>query len=227
MRTAAFFDLDGALSEGDTQFGFLGWLVGRRLGGPTGSIRPAAEKGGRLLGRMLNAATPGVSAFAFLRDTPISLLAAMSTEFFRDSLCFRIRDRAAALVESHRSRGDLTVLVTSACEPIALPAAEWLGIGAVMATRLLSSEGRYVCPLELPEPRGMGKRVAAERFCAEHGISVRGSHAYCSGVRDGPLLDLVGHPVAVNPDRRLRRAAQARGWPIIDLTGSAETQSLP
>jgi phosphoserine phosphatase len=217
MKAAAFFDMDSALLEVGAQFGFLGWLMGRRLGPPMSSARSAAEAGGRALGWFLGAADWRVSGFAFLRNTPISRMERLSREFFDEVLRFRIRRRAAELVDSHRERGHATVLVTSACEPLAKPVAEWLRFDAVLATMLLVSEGRYACVRELPEPRGMGKRLLAARFCARLGIPTRSCHAYCGNRRDGFLLDLVGHPVAVNPDRRLLQVAELRGWPVIDL----------
>jgi HAD superfamily hydrolase (TIGR01490 family) len=220
MRAAAFFDMDGALLEGESQFAFAAWRLGRRMGAPLGLASQVAESGGRFIGRVVNAMQVRASGFAFLRNTPVARFEEMSVEFFETVLLCRFRRGAAALVESHREQGHMTVLVTSACEPLARPVAAWLRVDALIATQLLAGNGRYVCTREWPEPRGMGKRHLVRRFCAERNIPSRDCYAYGNSRSDGPVLDFVGHPVAINPTRQLRRVAQSRGWPVIDLTGT-------
>jgi phosphoserine phosphatase len=61
---------------------------------------------------------------------------------------------------------------------------------------------------------GTGKVVWAERFAEEHGVDLSASYFYTDSITDLPLLERVAHPVAVNPDPRLRRLAQKRGWPV-------------
>ena len=128
-----------------------------------------------------------------------------------------LRRQAIPLVEAHRQRGHVTGLVTSACEAVACPVAKKLGVDALVATRLVERDG--VCTGEriLPEPYGAGKRFLAEAFCAEHGVSATDSFAYSDHHSDMPLLEAVGHPVAVNPTRRLRGVAGLRGWSVLDL----------
>src|SRR5690606_2743793 len=62
------------------------------------------------------------------------------------------------------------------------------------------------------------KAEAMRREAAARGLDLAASYAYSDSVTDLPMLEAVGHPVAVNPDRELRRAAQERGWPIVDFS---------
>jgi phosphoserine phosphatase len=61
---------------------------------------------------------------------------------------------------------------------------------------------------------GQGKVVWAERFAAEWDVDLAASYFYTDSISDLPLLERVGHPIAVNPDTRLRRLARARRWPV-------------
>jgi phosphoserine phosphatase len=66
-----------------------------------------------------------------------------------------------------------------------------------------------------PACYGEGKVVWAERFAAEFGVDLPASYCYTDSISDLPLLERVAHPVAVNPDRKLKGMAQRRGWPIL------------
>ena len=93
--------------------------------------------------------------------------------------------------------------------------AAYLGFpGQYLCTFLQSEDGRLTGAIEPPACYGTGKVVWARRFAAEHGVDLGASYFYTDSISDLPLLEQVGHPVAVNPDPRLRRLATRRGWPI-------------
>jgi phosphoserine phosphatase len=75
-------------------------------------------------------------------------------------------------------------------------------------------DGRLTGRVTPPVCYGQGKVVWAERFAAEHDVDLDAGYFYTDSISDLPLLERVGHPVAVNPDPRLRRLADKRGWPI-------------
>jgi HAD superfamily hydrolase (TIGR01490 family) len=226
MKAAAFFDLDGALLAGDVQFAFLAWRWARRLGLSSRARGIAARCVGDILGCAGDAIRLETSGFAFLGNVPVQLLEEDCAEFFATVLLYRLRRQAEALIETHRAQGHMTVLLASACEPLASPVAAWLRVDALIATPLLASGGRYVGPRELPEPRGPGRRALVERFCERRNLSRRDSFAYADHPADAPLLDWVGHPVAANPSRGMRRLARAREWPVLDLDEAALPQSF-
>jgi HAD superfamily hydrolase (TIGR01490 family) len=226
MKAAAFFDLDGALLAGESQCAFLAWRWARRFGLSSRARGIAATHGCVLLGRARDAIRLGTSGFAFLENIPVQRLEDDCAEFFATILLYRLRRQAAALVETHRAQGHLTVLLTSACEPLAGPVAAWLRVDALIATPLLAIGGRYVCSRELPEPYGRSRRALVGRFCDRRNLSLPDSFAYADDQLDAPLLGLVGHPVATNPSQRMRRTARALEWPILDLDETALPRSF-
>ena len=76
-------------------------------------------------------------------------------------------------------------------------------------------DGRFVDDWDRPIPYGENKRVLAEACAARVGAVLRDCTFYSDGISDRPLLEAVGHPVAVNPDPRLRRIARHHGWPVV------------
>jgi phosphoserine phosphatase len=93
--------------------------------------------------------------------------------------------------------------------------AEYLGFpGQYVCTYLEAEDGRLTGRIVPPVCYGPGKVVWAERFAAEHRVDLSASYFYTDSITDLPLLEQVGHPVAVNPDPRLRRLARRQGWPV-------------
>ena len=86
------------------------------------------------------------------------------------------------------------------------------------ATVCPHAESHFIAALPRVHPYGAAKRRIADQLCRDHGGSLAESAAYANAFSDLPLLNAVGRPVAVFPDRRLRRIAAARGWGIIALT---------
>jgi HAD superfamily hydrolase (TIGR01490 family) len=121
---------------------------------------------------------------------------------------------AAALIDEHRSAGRDVVVVSSSGEEIVRPIADQLGIEDVIATRMVVEDGRYTGEVEY-YAAGPTKAEAARQLAKERGYDLSASYAYSDSVSDVPLLETVGHPTAVNPDRGLRRVAAERGWPVL------------
>jgi HAD superfamily hydrolase (TIGR01490 family) len=128
---------------------------------------------------------------------------------------------ALAAIEEHRRRGERVLLLTSATNYIAAPVAEGVGLDGVICSRLEVAEGRFTGRMMRPICYGAGKVERAESWAESEGIDLRDTTFYTDSYTDLPMLERVGHPVAVNPDPRLRRAARQRGWPVRDWLGSA------
>jgi HAD superfamily hydrolase (TIGR01490 family) len=123
---------------------------------------------------------------------------------------------AAALIEEHLAAGRDVVLVSASGEEMVRPIGEMLGVSDVIATRMVAKDGRYTGAVEFYA--GGPHKVAAVRDLARtRGYDLVDSYAYSDSVSDVPLLEAVGHPTAVNPDRGLRRIAAERGWPILEF----------
>ena len=121
---------------------------------------------------------------------------------------------ALELIEEHRRAGRKTVIVSSSPIETVEPLGEYLGVDDVIATRpRIDAEGRYTGELEF-YAYGAHKAEAIREMAVGEGIDLAASYAYSDSITDLPMLELVGHPVAVNPDRELARVAREREWEV-------------
>jgi HAD superfamily hydrolase (TIGR01490 family) len=121
---------------------------------------------------------------------------------------------ALDLIAEHRRAGRDVWLISSSGEEIVEPFADYLGIRNVIATRSgLDDEGRYDGTLEFYAYAG-AKATAIRQVAEARGYDLARCYAYSDSITDLPMLSVVGHPTAANPDRELRAAAVAMGWDI-------------
>ena len=122
---------------------------------------------------------------------------------------------AKELIEAHRLAGRKVYLVSAAPAEIVEPLAEHLGThGAVASMARVGVDGRYTGDMER-YAYGQEKASLIHHLAARDGIDLAASYAYSDSATDLPMLEVVGHPVAVNPDRALRRIAHLRGWEVL------------
>jgi HAD superfamily hydrolase (TIGR01490 family) len=124
---------------------------------------------------------------------------------------------AADLIEEHRLAGREIVIVSSSGADVVEPIGDMLGADRVVATRMVTEEGRYTGAIEF-YAYGENKAVAIREVAATGGYDLADCYAYSDSITDLPMLSVVGHPTAVNPDRALRRAALERNWPVLEFT---------
>jgi HAD superfamily hydrolase (TIGR01490 family) len=121
---------------------------------------------------------------------------------------------ALAIIERHRGLGRRIIVVSSSPEEIVKPLCRYLSIDDVIATRtVVGSDGKYTGEIEF-YAYGPGKAEAMTELADHDGVDLDASYAYSDSATDLPMLELVGHPVAVNPDSDLARIANERGWEI-------------
>ncbi|MGH9083051.1 MAG: HAD family hydrolase [Acidimicrobiales bacterium] len=129
-----------------------------------------------------------------------------------------IYNEALELMEDHRRSGDRVYLVSTSPEEIVLPLAELLGAdGAVASVGEVDAENRYTGRMSF-YAYGKGKADAIRSLADRSGFDLAESWAYTDSATDAPMLEAVGHPVAVNPDRPLARLAKERGWEVRQFT---------
>ncbi len=154
---------------------------------------------------------------------PEAALAARE-DFMRRVIRPAIRPEALALVESHRAAGDQVVIVTATNEFVTRPIADAFGVEELVAVRLARDAGGWITGEidGVPSMRD-GKVTRMAQWLAGRGATWDDVDAtfYSDSLNDLPLLEAVRHPVATNPDPRLRRIAAERGWRILDLFGPA------
>jgi HAD superfamily hydrolase (TIGR01490 family) len=138
-----------------------------------------------------------------------------------------IYDEAATLIEEHHAAGRDVVIVSSSGAEVVEPIGEMLGADHVLATRMVVAEGRYTGEIA-QYVYGPGKAEAIRELAAAESYDLAESYAYSDSITDLPMLETVGYPHAVNPDRGLRKAAAERGWPVLEFSRPvALRQRLP
>ena len=130
--------------------------------------------------------------------------------YWRDSLY----PQAVAKLEEHRERGHRIGIVSGSLEPVLKPLADALGADILLATEPDMDNGRLTGRLVGGPLNGENKATALRRLSDSTGIDLERCYAYGDSYADQQFLESVGNPVAVNPDRRLGKIAEARGWPV-------------
>lgn len=137
-----------------------------------------------------------------------------------------IYKEALELIEKHQSEGRHVVIISSSPEEIVKPMAEFLGADHAIGSQAMVEDGRYTGELSF-YAYGPHKADAIRKMAEELDIDLANSYAYSDSHTDVPMLETVGNPVAVNPDKELLRVARFNKWPIVNFTHpmpSAEEQ---
>ena len=128
-----------------------------------------------------------------------------------------VYEEALALIRLHRNAGRRVFIVSASPIEVVAPLAAYLRVDDAIATRArIDAEGRYTGEVEFSS-HGANKVIAMEQLAERYDLDLSRSWAYSDSATDLPMLEAVGHPVAVNPDRELRRAAIEREWEILSF----------
>lgn len=130
-----------------------------------------------------------------------------------------VHDEAVDLIEQHQAAGRDVIIVSASGIEMVEPIGRLLGADHVVASRLVIEDGRYNGEVD-HYVYGPNKAKAMQELAAERGYDLEASYAYSDSETDAPMLEIVGHPFAVNPDKGLRKLAEERGWPILSFTRS-------
>ncbi len=125
-----------------------------------------------------------------------------------------VYDEAVGLIEDHHAAGRDVVIVSTSGSEVVEPIGEMLGADKVIATRMAVEDGRYTGDIRF-YAYAENKAKAIRDLARKRGYDLENSYAYSDSVTDVHMLEVVGHPHAVNPDKDLRRIARERGWPIL------------
>jgi HAD superfamily hydrolase (TIGR01490 family) len=125
---------------------------------------------------------------------------------------------AADLIAEHKAAGRVVAIVSASPEEIVAPLGEFLRVDRVLGTRArVDDDGRYTGLVDF-YCAGPYKPVAMAALADELGIDLAASYAYSDSATDLPMMEAVGHPFAVNPDRVLARIAKERDWPVLNFS---------
>ncbi|WP_222192542.1 HAD family hydrolase [Modestobacter italicus] len=218
-RAAAFFDLDKTViaKSSTLAFGrpfFQGGLINRRAvlkGAYAQFVFSLAGADADQMERMRRQIT------AMTTGWDVAVVHEIVRETLHEIVDPLIYDEAADVIEAHRAAGRAVVIVSSSGAEMVEPIGEMLGVDRVVATRMVTRDGQYTGEIEF-YAYGENKATAMRDLAAEQGWDLADCFAYSDSVTDLPMLEAVGHPTAVNPDRGLRKAAAERGWPVLEFT---------
>lgn len=126
-----------------------------------------------------------------------------------------IRPEARALLEQHHAAGRETWIISASPIEIVEPLATALGMTGGIGTRGEVDNGVYTGRLDGPFCYGAGKAEAIALLATERNIDLANSWSYSDSMSDVPMMELVGHAVAVNPDSELSQLARRKGWPVV------------
>lgn len=216
-QAAAFFDLDRTLltgasgpyiSEALRQVGLMGGEASPlesivfRIFDTIGETRPAmlvTRQGARMA-----------------RGWKVDLVR-RAAEIAAEPLSESIAPYARPLFEQHREAGRRLVIATTTPDDLVRPLADALGFDDVIATRYSVTDGRYDGKIDGLFVWGKDKARAVAEWAAEAEVDLDASYGYSDSFYDVPLLSIVGHPTAVNPDPRMLGVATLRRWPVVHL----------
>ena len=143
-------------------------------------------------------------------------LVEMLDESYEQYVMPRLFKEGAECVDEHKAKGHHTVIATAAGEYMSEKVRVQLGADGKIAAVAAVVDGRLTDQVEMPMPYGEGKEILARRYAERMGVSLADCWFYSDSLADVPLLQAVGHPFAVNPQRAVRRIAAERGWPVLN-----------
>jgi len=222
-KRAAFFDVDGTLVGTNIVHAFAFYALNQ------GSIFGTAWRTARTAaGAPFYWALEKFSRKAFnevfydsYRGISQDRLLELAHELFERVLLPAVHPGTPELIAQARRAGCRIVLVTGALDFTMRELADHLGADHLIANRMHFVEGAATGRVIPPVVEGAHKALILRDYCAREGLALEASHAYSDSFSDYPMLAVVGHPAAVNPDLRLRSVARAYEWPVLDTTRSA------
>ena len=218
-RAAAFFDVDNTVMQGASIF-HLARGLHRRKFFTTKDIAKAAWQ--QAYFRIAGVEDPEhiekarSSALQFIAGHSVRELEEVGEEIFDEHMAHKIWPGTRAIAQWHLDRGQRVWLVTAAPVEIAQVIARRLGLTGALGTVAEHVDGIYTGALVGDMLHGEGKAVAVGEIAQREGLALEECYAYSDSSNDLPMLSLVGHPCAINPDSTLRAHAKANGWRVRD-----------
>jgi HAD superfamily hydrolase (TIGR01490 family) len=212
MSPIAFFDMDYTLLDASSSLLYVKYLRQRgqlkrrrllRVGWWAVLYKLSMMDLAKIMPRILS----------YAETTDASETLAQSYVWFKDMVAPHIAPRAVERVRWHQQRGERAVIISASSQFAVQPVAEALGLD-FLCTRLEVKDNQLTGGVIEPLCFGEGKIFWARQYADRYGAQLSDCCLYTDSYTDRPLLELIGRPVAVNPDQRLKRLAQQRGWPI-------------
>lgn len=219
MRQAAFFDLDKTVIAKSSTLAFgkpfyKAGFVGRRALMKMGFAQLFYVLFGADKDQLERARDNMLRLTTGWHRAEIEQLVEETIEEVADPLVYA---EALTLIDQHKREGRKVVIVSASPEQIVRPLGRYIGVTDFIATKVKTDAAGFFLPeLEL-YAMGEGKVDAIRQLADREDLDLENSYAYSDSVTDLPMMEMVGNPVAVNPDKELRAIAEERVWPILDF----------
>nr|WP_062340549.1 HAD-IB family hydrolase [Herbidospora sakaeratensis] len=229
---AAFFDVDNTMVRGASIYHFARGLAARGLF-TTGDLVKFAV--GQAMFRVRGNENPDhvakakEMALAFVAGLKVDEVVLLGEEIYDEVMADRIWSGTRALAQAHLDAGQRVWLVTATPVELAHVIARRLGLTGALGTVSETRDGAYTGHLVGDLLHGPAKAEAVRALARREGLDLTRCSAYSDSANDLPMLSLVGHPYAINPDTELREHARQRGWQVRDFrtTRKATMIGLP
>ncbi len=214
----AIFDLDNTLLRGDSDHAWGRFLIENHI------VDGAEyERENERYYAQYQAGTLDIMEFLAFALHPLAqhdraTLDRWHRQYMQSKIMPMIMPAARALVDKHRQRGDTLLIITATNRFITAPIAAEFGVPHLLATEPEEIHGRFTGKVVGTPCYREGKVTRLKSWMDEHGKNLQGSWFYSDSHNDLPLLSVVDHAVAVNPDDILQRKAKKRGWQILALS---------
>ena len=218
-RAAAFFDVDNTMMVGASIFHFAKGLAARNFFSWRDLVAFSTRQLRlRLRGEIsVDMHSTRESALAFVAGKKVDEIVGLGEQIYDDEMADKIWSGTHALARLHIDAGQRVWLVTATPVELATIIARRLDLTGALGTVAETRDGVYTGHLVGDVLHGEAKARAVKLLAAREGLDLSLCSAYSDSINDVPLLSLVGHPVAVNPDSALRAEAKKRGWEIRDF----------
>jgi HAD superfamily hydrolase (TIGR01490 family) len=219
LRAAAFFDIDNTVVRGASLFHLARGLASRKFFTATDVAAFAWKQAKyRVAGRedVDDIASAIDAALSFVAGHTVDEVTRLGDEIFDERIEGKLYGGTIALARGHLTLGQRVWLVSAAPVEVASLIARKLGLTGALGTVSEVSGGVYTGRLVGAPLHGPAKAEAVRALAEREGLDLAQCAAYSDSANDIPLLSLVGQPVAINPDTKLRRHARAMGWQVFD-----------
>ena len=217
-RAAAFFDLDKTILAKSSSFAFARPFYREGLIGRSDVMRSAYAQFIYLTSGADHQQMESMRAYMSKLVTgwdveKVSSIVGETLDSIVDPIVF---EEAVELIAFHKAAGRDVIIISSSGTEIVEPIGARLGADLAIGTQVAVEDGFYTGEI-LFYAYGEGKAEAMRTLARDRGYDLSASYAYSDSHTDLPMLEIVGHPVAVNPDSELRKVAIDRHWPIMDF----------
>ena len=139
---------------------------------------------------------------------------ALGEKFVKEDVLQYIAPKALAKLHEHQAKGDNVLLLSASTQFVVQPVATHLGIPCRFTELEIGKDGKFTGGIVGLAAYAEGKKYWGERIAQEHGVPLAECWFYTDSYSDHPLMDIVGHPIAINPDPKLKAYAHQKGWPV-------------